>query len=290
MTKLNRLKPVDETMKEGHRPDESGVQPISVSGDAADRQRITNLLRGRFVDMCQLNQQAHQRFDLLPGSDALEADHPPFPSSLQFSRSFSAEEYAHATPSDEPEDNSFYRDPMLIACPPNKTWVDLLAAISKDGGPVTKTGLIIRDDEFSDFDPDTAYRSFIADGALQPGNIVGDVRIFSPAMRVRMRAQNRHPLEWGMTAEIYTLLVMQSAVRGQWIDTDAWTLLDGEAVVRRGRPGSFPTNYVPVGTCMPLAPGLSFKPSVEWVDEDQLERARCHFRRVLGGRLIEAGL
>lgn len=281
MAELKRVRPSTDSIPDGRMQDESGIQPVLLPSDSADRRRIQNLLGGRFLDMYQLSLQSHHRFDLRPGIQELERGYQEFPDALSVSRSFTPDEYALA---------SSYDEPALVKCPPGKTTVDLLGAIQKGYIEPAKTSPLICDSAFALTDCDDRYRSFIVESAPNIGIQSGDVRIFPPAMRMRGAIQRRHPLGWGMTGEVYALLVMQSIVRGKLIDTDGWTILDGEKEVKVGVPGFLPATYIPVGSCMRPEPDLPFKPSIEWIEEGQLDTTRCRFRRVLGGRLIEPGL
>ena len=221
------------------------------------REQVQDLLGGRFLDMYHLSRKTHKRFGLTPENQK-------FPSATDVASAFNPEDFTLAEK---------YQEPALIICPPRKTDAYLLAAIPAHSKVAIRTGPKICDFDHLDFDSGAQYRAFIVEAAskIQPRDDLPGKPLLE---RIDHKANNRRCEEWGMSPDLFTLLVMQSMVKGKMIDRQTFTILDGEPIVAG--------HYVPVGHCRKR------RPTVEWFPANistALSR-RGRFRRVLGGRSI----
>lgn len=222
---------------------------------AEQREEIADLLGGRFLDMYNVSKETHERFDLI-------AKNQDFPSLAEAAGAFNPEDFDVA---------SEYQEPGLILCPPNKNYEDLFDALAIHGEPVVRDGPRLQNSDHLDFDSGSHYRAFIAEAAARMLPI--DDLPEKPLMeRFEYKYDTRYPEEWGMSPDMYTLLMMESMVKGQMIDRQNFTLLDGEPIVA--------DRFFPVGHCR------KGRPTLEWFPPNISFPSRGRFRRVLGGRSI----
>lgn len=221
------------------------------------RQQVDDLLEGRFPEMYELARQSHEDFGLID-----KGGH--FPT---------AEEVALAFDSEELKTASKYQDPALIISPPRRSQNDLMRAISDNTSLIARKGPLVCETNQLAFDSGPEYRAYISESAARmfPAHDMPGAPLIS---RIDHKVARRGAEEWGMSPDLYSLLLMQSITKGELIDRHNFTIFDGEPVVAG--------HYVPVGHCRKGRPTLEWFPSNVSV---ALSR-RGRFRRVLGGRTI----
>jgi hypothetical protein len=163
---------------------------------------------------------------------------------------------------------SEYQKPTILISPPHKTFRDLMGALAYHHEPGTKMGPVVGELNTIDWGSDNEFRPYIAEAI---SNVTPKHDITSQPLGGRMgrRYELRKHAECGMDNRLYTLLAMQSIVRGQMIDQKTFTILDGEPIVA--------ARYAAKGECK------DGQPSVEWISLEDPVSVRGRFRRVLRG-------
>ena len=270
MNTINRADITAEDFTEAPTPDESGVRLSSRPPIEEARERVAGLLGGRFLRMHQLSAATHIQFGLMSYNTYGSVKSARFPTALQVASTFSDEELKLV------ED---YQKPALLLTPPGRTSEDLFDCIASHYSGRQSNPFIQNADELN-FAPEEDYRAYIVEGASRMMPHSFDRLSLPIEERMNLRRQNAHPVEWGMTKDLYALLAMQSVIRRSPIDERTFTFLDSESMVA-GR-------YHPIGhtKLVKSADGemMRYPGTLDWQPEERLQSSRGRFRRVLGAR------
>ena len=240
------------------------------------REQVEDLLHGRFFDMYNLSRKTQERFGLYDPAAEEEGAAPRFPSITEVADAFNPEDFTLATT---------YQGPALILSPPRRIYEELMSAISLNGGLEMRHGPRIHNPGYSGSDTGGYYRAFITEAAsvIEPGDDFLDRSLLS---RIGYRLETRLPGEWGMTRDLYPLLVAQSILRGQMIDRKNFTVLDGEPIVENNAMPDRPDEPFIINSLVPVGHCRKQRPTIEWFSARIKCADRGRFRRVLGGRNI----